>query len=210
MKGRGLTVADRQGDSAGGEGEHSSSAAGSGFQGNQTTAHQALASIATAPASAHPAAGSDSWCTPSWLAEALGSFAIDPCSNDRSHIQAKCTFTGAGDHDDGLTCPWGRASVFCNPPYSDVGPWARKLAAHPGPWCALVKLDPTTKWWATLMSAMPTVAPFRKRIKFEGNLSMTANFASVLVYSAWRPPAALVSHLWLPTYAQLATQRTAP
>ena len=92
----------------------------------------------------------------------------------------------------------------CNPPYSNVGPWAARLVAHDGPWVALVKLDPTTKWWATLMSTMPTVACFRKRIKFEGAQTMTANFPSVLVYSAWRPPAALRPHLWLPTYAQEA------
>jgi hypothetical protein len=166
---------------------------------------------------------SDDWCTPEWLADALGGFDMDPCSNERSHIRSAdaCSLaTGSC----GLERDWGCGSVFCNPPYSDVGPWAAKLAAHAGPWCALVKLDPTTKWWATLMTSMPTVAPFRKRIRFEGqgggagfvapvgrkregsrvNNQMTANFPSVLVYSAWRPPAALVRHLWLPTYAEAA------
>lgn len=150
-----------------------------------------------------PAAGrsttSDSWCTPRWLADALGPFDLDPCSNERSHIQAALSCMGLGDPDDGLLVPW-RGSVFCNPPYSDVGPWAVKLAAHDGPWVALVKLDPSTRWWATIMMATPTIAPFRKRIKFEGDRAMTANFPSVLIYSAWRPSAALRPHLWLPTY----------
>jgi hypothetical protein len=154
----------------------------------------------------------DNWNTPKWLADALGPFDLDPCSNATSHIQSRhrCVL-GASPFDvlsgDGLECEWrtaGGNSVFVNPPYSNPLPWAKKLRDHDGPWCALVKLDPTTKWWATLMEAMPTVAPFRKRLKFEGEQSMTANFPSVLVWSAWRPPAALVPHLWLPTYAARA------
>lgn len=150
---------------------------------------------------------SDDWCTPKWLAELLGPFDLDPCSNELSHVQAKLTFEGHGDHDCGDTAPWGkRTSVFCNPPYSNVLPWALRLVDHAGPWCALVKLDPTTKWWATLMTANPTVAPFRKRIKFEGDKNMTANFPSVLVYSAWRPSAELRKHLWLPTFDNEASK----
>lgn len=149
----------------------------------------------------------DGWCTPKWLAEALGPFDLDPCSNERSHIRAPITCGGdpeRGSRPDGLAFDWGILSTFANPPYSKVLPWALKLAAHQGPWVALVKLDPTTRWWATLMTADPTVAPFRKRIAFEGDKAMTANFPSALVYSAWRPPAALVPHLWLPTYTRAA------
>lgn len=155
---------------------------------------------------AHPIEGSDGWCTPKWLAEALGAFDLDPCSNARSHMIAPLTCGMGiefGSRRCGLEFDWRTSKVFCNPPYSDVGPWAAKLAAHEGPWVALLKLDPTTKWWATLMTASPTVAPFRKRIKFETDTpgpGMTANFPSVLVYSAWRPPTALRKHLWLPGY----------
>ncbi len=148
----------------------------------------------------------DDWCTPKWLADALGPFDCDPCSSERSHIDARRTY--ALDHvdpyrRDGLAIPW-MGSIWVNPPYSNVGPWAQKLADHDGPWCTLVKLDPTTKWWATLMAACPTIAPFRKRIKFEGDRAMTANFPSVLVYSAWRPPLALRPHLWLPNWERAA------
>ncbi len=145
----------------------------------------------------------DEWCTPEWLADAVGSFDLDPCSNASSHVRAelRCSLSFDTPYNDGLTFAWDSFSIWCNPPYSNVLPWARKLAAHPAPWVALVKLDPSTRWWAALMEACPTVAPFRKRLKFEGAQSMTANFPSVLVYSAWRPPAALRPHLWLPTYA---------
>ncbi len=149
----------------------------------------------------------DEWCTPKWLAEALGPFDLDPCSNAASHIKSvlSCGFNHPGeDFRDGLALCWQGHSVFVNPPYSNPLPWAQRLRDHNGPWCALLKLDPSTKWWAALMEAMPTVAPFRKRLKFEGEKAMTANFPSVLVYSAWRPSAPLVPHLWLPSYAQRA------
>ena len=148
----------------------------------------------------------DEWCTPKHIAEALGPFTTDPCSNKRSWIEATWRYR-LDNHDeecrDGLQAAW-RGSVFLNFPYSKPLPWCERARDHAGPWVVLAKLDPTTKWWAVLMEAMPTVAPFRKRLKFEGEQSMTANFPSVLVYSAWRPPAALVPHLWLPSYAQRA------
>jgi hypothetical protein len=154
--------------------------------------------------------GTDSWCTPKWLADMLGTFALDPCSNRRSHVQAavRCML----DHDlpeqrDGLVFDWRDWSTFVNPPYSNPLPWALKLRDHDGPWCALLKLDPSTRWWAALMDAAPTVAPFRKRIKFEGapgEPTMTANFPSVLIYSAWRPSRALAEMLWLPTWTRAA------
>lgn len=153
---------------------------------------------------------SDSWVTPAALAESLGVFDLDPSSNARSHITAAATCSLDGLSKccvgrDGLALTWG-GSVFCNPGYSNVMPWARKLAAHDGPWCALLKLDPTTRWWAALMTASPTVAPFRKRIRFESGTGkdMTANFPSVLVYSAWRPQVALRSWLWLAGYQEAA------
>lgn len=164
---------------------------------------------------------SDSWCTPKWLTDLLGRFDLDPCSNAQSTVQAAYVCQLGYDncvmsdrrislHGDGLEFDWETRSVFVNPPYSDPLPWCRKLRDHNGPWCALLKLDPSTRWWAALMEASPTVAPFRKRLKFESTPAsetehakgMTANFPSVLIYSAWRPSAELAQHLWLPTYAQ--------
>ncbi len=198
-------------------------------QSAQAEAPRALASAETPfQASQHPSAGTDSWTTPAWLAAALGPVDLDPCSNERSHIRARRMLQlepvdltippmppsldevmaferrTRTQQADGLAAPWV-GSVFVNPPYSAVGPWAARLAAHDGPWIALLKLDPTTRWWATLMAAAPIVAPFRKRIAFETDAAgkrMTANFPSVLVYSAWRPPAELAPHLWLTTYAE--------
>lgn len=150
-----------------------------------------------------PGEGSDGWCTPAWLAELLGDFDWDPCTNDRSHIQARVL--DYKDDDGLLLWKWVDMrdySVFCNPPYSNVLHWAQRLVKHQGPWCALLKYDTTTAWWAELMKAKPTVAPFRKRIKFESGQGgdTTANFPSVLVYAnGWEPSDALKEHLWVPT-----------
>lgn len=148
--------------------------------------------------------GSDSWCTPKWLCDLLGRFDLDPCGSEESHVHCKQRY-GLDIPLDGLELDWD-GSVFVNPPYSNPLPWARRLASHEGPWCALLKLDPSTKWWAALMGATPTVAPFRKRLKFErpGRDGMTANFPSVLIYSAWRPSSELVQHLWLASYTRAA------
>lgn len=152
----------------------------------------------------------DNWCTPKWLTELLGCFDLDPCSNKHSTVLAHdcCSLDDEREtHRDGLAFDWSTRSVFVNPPYSNPLPWAQKLANHAGPWCALVKLDPSTRWWAALMEADPVVAPFRKRIRFEmpgDSRGMTANFPSVLVYSAWKPSAELAAHLWLPTMRRAA------
>ena len=149
---------------------------------------------------------SDSWCTGKDLAKLLGHFDVDPCSNARSHIQAY-THYSLEQGDDGLTRGWGY-SAFVNGPYSNPLPWCRRLAKHAGPWCALWKLDPTTKWFATLLNAGATWRPFRDRLKFErpDKPPITANFPSVLVFRDWTPSPQLAELLWIPPTRTRKTQ----
>lgn len=148
--------------------------------------------------------GSDSWCTDRETARMLGHFGTDPCSNPRSHISADRNLM-LEHGDDGLTSEWV-GSVFWNGPYSNPLPWCVRLAAHHGPWVALTKSDPTTKWFAVLKSACAGDAPFRHRLKFErpDKPPMTANFPSHLFWCRCHPSAELASHLWLPNYARAA------
>jgi hypothetical protein len=141
---------------------------------------------------------SDCWCTPRDLAKLLGHFSTDPCSNPRSWIEADDSFSLEAGHD-GLIKRWGY-SVFVNGPYSKPMPWCRRLAKHDGPWCALWKLDPTTKWFAAMIDAGATWAAFRGRVRFErpDKPPLTANFPSVLVFRDWTPSAALAALLWTP------------
>lgn len=141
---------------------------------------------------------SDCWCTSRDLAKLLGHFSTDPCSNPRSWIQSDDRYSLEAGHN-GLERRWGY-SVFVNGPYSLPMPWCKRLAKHDGPWCALWKLDPTTKWFAAMVEAGATWAAFRSRLKFErpDKPPLTANFPSVLVYRDWTPNAALAALLWKP------------
>lgn len=110
----------------------------------------------------------DTWCTPKWIADAIGKFDLDPCSNERSHIVAGSSFR-LDFGEDGLE----RAAkvghdwrVFVNPPYSDVMPWIE--AYRHTRFAFLLKLDPSTKWFAELIKHTELVLiPRGTRVQFE-------------------------------------------
>ncbi|MEO6628104.1 MAG: DNA N-6-adenine-methyltransferase [Aquihabitans sp.] len=62
---------------------------------------------------------------------------------------------------DGLGQPWAGERVWCNPPYSAIGPWVRKAWAEHGSAGCIVMLLPANRteqgWWRDL------VEPFRGR-----------------------------------------------
>lgn len=61
--------------------------------------------------------------------------------------------------DDGLEQPWAGERVWCNPPYSDIGPWCEKAWAEPS--ALVVMLLPANRteqtWWQEY------VEPYRDR-----------------------------------------------
>lgn len=141
----------------------------------------------------------DAQCTPADLCAELGRFGTDPCSNPRSHIIADRSYM-LENGQDGLALPW-IGSVWCNGPYSNPLPWCERLRDHKGPWCALWKLDTTTRWFAELMT-VPSVrwAPFRKRLTFgkASNKGNAANFTNVLLWAGgWVLPRPVAARLWL-------------
>lgn len=95
---------------------------------------------------AHHAANpqTDEWLTPPEILRALGRFDLDPCAPHDLPRWTRCArhYTAT---DDGLSAPW-EGSVFCNPPYSNVEPWMRRMAAH-GNGVALVFARTETRWW---------------------------------------------------------------
>lgn len=112
----------------------------------------------------------DSWCTPLWLAQALGSWDLDPCSNERSHIAASRTFSIAAG-TDGLALAERMESVlrvFVNPPYSR-GAVARWFSAyHHTRWCFLLRFDPSTEWFEQIYAASALICvPKGRRVNFE-------------------------------------------
>jgi hypothetical protein len=105
---------------------------------------------------------SDHWCTPRWLTDALPVVDLDPCSNDRSSVRSKDRCTAGG-----LERSWSGLSVFVNPPYSNVLPWARK-APEAEAWIFLVNHDHSTRWWRELQSSGGHYQfQFHQRIAFD-------------------------------------------
>lgn len=111
----------------------------------------------------------DTWCTPRWITEAVGSFDLDPCSNERSTVQATYAYL-LERGENGLkllTSKWmdpRSPRVWVNPPYSDVMPWVR--AFQHTRFTFLLKLDPSTKWFASLYEHTELILIPRKRVQF--------------------------------------------
>lgn len=175
-----------------------------------------LGKKATAKREAGAAPDRDSWCTPKWLADALGPFDLDPCSNPRSHVQADRKLM-LEHGDDGLLHvesdeastralkrPYAEVRAFINPPYSSgqVMRWAQAYA-HTR-FCFLVRLDPSTAWFRFLYQRSGIVCVPRKRVNFEappGVKAFSNVFPHVLLFArledasdqikrlsfAWRP-----------------------
>lgn len=108
----------------------------------------------------------DIWLTPPHVLAALGgadSFDLDPCaSEDRPWPTARRHLTW---RDNGLAHPWdGR--VWLNPPYSRIGPWLGKLAAH-GRGVALVFAKTDTEAFAgAVFGAASALFFVRRRLQF--------------------------------------------
>lgn len=108
----------------------------------------------------------NTWCTPKWITDAVGPVDLDPCANERSHVQAARTFRL--DHgQDGLALARyvGRDQrVFINPPYEggQVIRWVR--AYRHTRFCFLVRLDNSTDWFGELEPALEMVCVPNPRV----------------------------------------------
>jgi hypothetical protein len=107
---------------------------------------------------------------------------LDPCSNTSSIVGAR---RSVALPDDGLVIEW-TGQVYCNPPYSLPRPWILKSidhSMHGGEVMLLIKLDPSTRAWADLWAASPSVCLIGKRLRFpdaHGVARSTADFPSAL------------------------------
>lgn len=132
----------------------------------------------------------DTWCTPKWLADAVGEFDLDPCSNSRSHIRARSTCKLSEGRDGLARCPTQDTRTWINPPYSagQVIRWVR--AYQHTRFTFLVRLDPSTEWFAELYRASEVLlVPRGKRIDFEPPPGVKASsnpFPHVLAYADHR------------------------
>lgn len=107
----------------------------------------------------------DTWLTPPFVLEALGSFDLDPCAapDPKPWPTADVHYTLP---TDGLSEDWfGR--VWLNPPYSkEAVKWLRKLAQH-GTGTALVFARTETAWFVeTVWEAATAVLFLHGRLHF--------------------------------------------
>jgi hypothetical protein len=130
--------------------------------------------------------GSDDCYTPPEVVdnvrEALGgSIETDPCWSPLSYTEPDRGWTVS---DDGLCQAWiGR--VFVNPPYSRPHEWIRRAAEHTGPTVALVKGDPSTRWFRWIWTA-PIVAFPTGRLRFRGEYAGGGPAAFPSAFAFWR------------------------
>lgn len=106
---------------------------------------------------AQEAAEKDDQHTPQWLLDLVAEIwpkgiDVDPCWSPGSLVRARLTYDGTSSAQDGLAQPWTGDRAWCNPPYSGVGPWADRVAAHvvaslTSEALLLVNTATTVKWW---------------------------------------------------------------
>lgn len=120
----------------------------------------------------------DNWATPGWLYHyantVFGPFDCDVCaSEENAKVDRYFTI-----EDDALKQEWGENN-WCNPPYSNIGPWVEAAMRAPGPTTFLVPADFSTDWAKRLEALSNKILLLNMRIKFVG-ASQGARFASML------------------------------
>lgn len=122
------------------------------------------------PSPADPEPDRNTWCTPKYLTDALGRFDLDPCSNERSTVQARQSYR-LERGEDGIKLARltpKTSKVFVNPPFGpgEVIKWVRAYGAHR--FVFLVRLDPSTEWFEEIVSRTQLICvPRRDRVQFE-------------------------------------------
>ena len=103
---------------------------------------------------------SDSWATPLWVQDFLGSY-FDPCPlNENWEI-------------DGLKLDW-KDRTYCNPPFSNPLPWINKAIEEnkKGKQIILMlNIDMTTKWYRALLDNGARFIYFAERLRFSEKLA---------------------------------------
>lgn len=98
----------------------------------------------------------DDCYTPRWVFDAMGlHFDLDVAApvGGPLHVPASRYLTAA---DDGLTSEWSGV-VWCNPPYSNFGPWAHRWSRHDAG-ALMGTYTPGTSWTPAVFAAAEAVA----------------------------------------------------
>lgn len=129
----------------------------------------------------------DEWETPGWLIEharrVFGEFELDVCAtaqNKKAMLYlSKARQSGLADES-----PWD-IKWWCNPPYSNIGPWCEKAKTAEAPGVMLLPCDHSTRWWQSGVEGHAIVIPIGKRVRFVGAKG-SPTFHSVFALYGWR------------------------
>lgn len=129
------------------------------------------------------------------LSERFGGFTIDVAAAEHN---TKCERFYSID-DDGLSKSWAGERVWCNPPYSKIGPWVEKAWAQRHHCPVIVMLLPANRteqaWWQDHVEPRRdtafgfTTEFLRGRIRFHAN-------GSDPIEPNMRPPFGCVLLIW--------------
>lgn len=119
----------------------------------------------------------DSYCTPPAITQLLPEVDLDPCSNPRSTVRAKQTYSLEANQD-GLVLPWF-GLVYANVPFSDPLPWSLKFAAERSRIVGagfMVNADHSPRWWRVLNGQDPEgpTKPLILRLDFDERIEFVA------------------------------------
>jgi phage N-6-adenine-methyltransferase len=129
--------------------------------------------------------GSDEWRTPPDLfarVSAVHRFTLDVAASDENTLCTKWMTKEI----DGLAQPWGPHTVWCNPPYRNVGAWVEKAARESRRSALVVMLVPvstSSRWWHEYADRAE-IEFLRGRLRFSGSPD-PAPFSSALL-TFWR------------------------
>lgn len=144
-----------------------------------------------------PTGRGDQWATPPTLFQALnaefGPFVLDAAALPGNALCAR-RWTPA---DDGLAQRWGPGPTWCNPPYSQPGPWCAKAVTEARAGVLAVLLLPVSTGAAWFRDHVADVAEVRflaGRVRFVGAPG-PARFDSLV--AIYHPGLALPPKPWI-------------
>jgi site-specific DNA-methyltransferase (adenine-specific) len=137
------------------------------------------------------ASRTDKWATPWPVFNALDrefGFTVDVCAEPRT---AKCRrfYT---EQDDALSFPWSQEIAFCNPPYSNIGPWMHQALSSLLCGTTTVMLLPANrfaaKYWTEFAYQAAEWRIYEQRIKFIDPYARENWIETAKACTAHRPP----------------------
>ena len=125
----------------------------------------------------------DEWETPQALFDEInheGKFTIDACAYQTNKKVERCWMP----EDNGLLQDWSHERVWCNPPFSEIGPWVEKCKTARLA-CLLVPPRTDCAWWHDAIKNAVKIDFFSGRIAFipaDGIVESSPNGSHVLIW----------------------------